>query len=181
MRHAFLCMALAGLLCAVMTMGCARFEPIVLSDGGGAYRFNMQKRDELIKIEDGATGKIQIDSKVIIYYDLKKYEDIFIIRGHAEIPEVPAGASLQISFYAIIGDENTVRIEKILDQIYFQHQKKPTEFQFEVRATDQDVYFYTLFQGYASWEAYHRVHPPSIYQGKAAPFGRAESQSHDQT
>ena len=181
MRHVFLCMAFVGLLCAMIAVGCARFEPILISEEGGAYRFNLEKRDELIKIEDGATGKIATDSNVAISYNIKKYADVFIIKGLAEIPEVPARATLQISFYAVIGDESTARIEKILEQIYFQTQKKPTEFKFEVRAADQDVYFYTLFRGYASWEAYQRVRAPSIYQGRSTPYGGAGSQGQDRT
>jgi hypothetical protein len=170
MKRTFLYLVLVGFLCFMVVLGCAKFKPIVVAEDGGVYRFNMERREELIEIADGAAGEIPTDSNVIISYNIKKYEDEFVIRGVAVIPEVPARSVLHISFYAVIGDEKAARVEKILEKIYFKTEKKPTEFGFEVRATDQDVYFCTLFQGYASWEAYKRVLNPSICQGGTAPL-----------
>jgi len=170
MRLAFLNMALVGFLCSMVVMGCVKCKPIVVAEDGGVYRFNMERREELIKISDGAAGKIPTDSNVTISYNIKKYEDVFAIRGTAAIPEVPARSFLHISFYAAIGDEKTARLEKIIEKTYLRSESKPTEFEFEVRATDQDIYFCTLFEGYASWEAYQRVVNHSICQGKTVPF-----------
>ncbi len=162
MRFTFLNLVLFGFLCSVVILGCAKFKPIVVAEDGGVYRFNMERREELIEIEDGAAGKIPTDSNVIINYNIKKYEDVFVIRGSASIPEVPDRAILHISFYAVIGDENTARIEQIKEKIYMQSERKPTEFEYVVRATDQEVYFYILFEGYASWEAYQKEASPLI-------------------
>lgn len=148
----------------MVLMGCAKFTPLVVTEDNRVYRFNMERREDLIKIADGAAGEIPIDSNVIISYNIKKYDDIFVIRGTAFIPEVPARSILHISFYAAIGDEKIARVEKILEKSYFRSENKPTEFEFEVRATAQDTYFCVLFSGYASWEAYRKALNPSLCQ-----------------